>query len=1125
MFDFRIAFLTLLALVAVALPIGTMAQDSRASSISREIVEAKIGETENAANMPEDSRLALLESYRQTLAYLDTSKANNSLAEKYVDIRNTGSERLNQLQQQTERLKADESPASLTISDQASTQDIESQLQKEQANQAAIRTKNNGIQQAIDSEKSRPQQVREALVDASNRLDEVAEELRDIPSASDDVAGTQASRWRMLAKSAAIGSEITAFDEELLSQPYRLELLRAEKIIGKLNLTKTDALIGLLNQQLLEQRRSDTADVIASVNQLPEGLPRNEVIRRYSDYNSELSTELSDTTSALEVAQAEVARTKIQLKKVRASFQVAQQRMDIAGMNKALGRAMHEQRRDLPELRLLKRAAEKREDKIINAGLLDIQINSELDDYANTASRAVDLLSDTDARAPEEQIQALVGTLDNTELLLKNLKSTNRDYLRTLAELEFQQQQLIQQVEEIDEYLGERLLWVRSQEPLFSDKSYQAAVKEMKAESITDDILLAAGSTLLREAFGSPPLIITFVLVLGILGTRRKLLGLLKATAQYINSPATDSIKYTFQALGISLLLASVWPMVSLALGYTLFEYGESMEARAIGEAFILISNILLFIRFVYVICLDGGLAQKHFRWSQSLAHALRKEMNRLTVIFLIPAFILITNRASDPSNVSGQIGRLMFLIAVGAFIVFLVRLLRPDTGIAWKMSYTESTKTLRSWGAMSLVAAIPACLMIAAIFGYMYSARTLMMQLVSTTVLLTSLVIFHELFSRWILIVNRRLLHTQAVEKFNHEQQLRLKETKEGEKVSEPVFEEPMIDLQSLDADTRKLVNTGLFVAGIIGMGAIWSSLFVALGFLREITLWSYIDGLPGAESLVSVSLADIFSAVILTALAYLAAKTIPSLLDVLLRIQGTVGQGARLAYSTLLRYAIVIIGVSVVSSSIGFQWSQIQWLVAALGVGIGFGLQDIVANFISGLIILVERPIRMGDVVTVGDVSGTVSKIQMRATTVTNWDRQELLVPNREFIAGRVLNWSLSDDVVRLVLKIGIAYGSDVRKAMEVILEVAQQDSRIIAEPEPFCTFDEFGDNALVVTLRAYVNSPRGRFKIISDLNLEINDALNAADIVVAFPQRDVHLDTSKPLELRLYKAEDPS
>ncbi len=97
MFDFRIAFLTLLALVAVALPIGTMAQDSRASSISREIVEAKIGETENAANMPEDSRHALLESYRQTLAYLDTSKANNSLAEKYVDIRNTGSERLNQL--------------------------------------------------------------------------------------------------------------------------------------------------------------------------------------------------------------------------------------------------------------------------------------------------------------------------------------------------------------------------------------------------------------------------------------------------------------------------------------------------------------------------------------------------------------------------------------------------------------------------------------------------------------------------------------------------------------------------------------------------------------------------------------------------------------------------------------------------------------------------------------------------------------------------------------------------------------------------------------------------------------------------------------------------------------------
>ena len=107
-----------------------------------------------------------------------------------------------------------------------------------------------------------------------------------------------------------------------------------------------------------------------------------------------------------------------------------------------------------------------------------------------------------------------------------------------------------------------------------------------------------------------------------------------------------------------------------------------------------------------------------------------------------------------------------------------------------------------------------------------------------------------------------------------------------------------------------------------------------------------------------------------------------------------------------------------------LGVSWSKAQWLVAALGVGIGFGLQEIVANFISGLIMLFERPVRVGDTVTVGEVSGVVARIQIRATTIRGWDNKELLVPNREFITGRLLNWTLSDRVIRLTLVVGVAY-----------------------------------------------------------------------------------------------------
>jgi potassium efflux system protein len=191
-----------------------------------------------------------------------------------------------------------------------------------------------------------------------------------------------------------------------------------------------------------------------------------------------------------------------------------------------------------------------------------------------------------------------------------------------------------------------------------------------------------------------------------------------------------------------------------------------------------------------------------------------------------------------------------------------------------------------------------------------------------------------------------------------------------------------------------------------------------------------------------------------------------------------------------------------------------------AALGVGIGFGLQEIVANFISGLIILFERPIRVGDMVTVGDVSGTVTKIEIRATTIRDLDRKELLVPNKEFITGRLLNWSLSDTISRLLLPVGIAYGSDVPLAMKLMLEAARENDMIIDEPAPLITFDSFGDNALTLTARVYIDDLDNRVNAISELHSAINEKFAKAGIVIAFPQRDVHLDTSKPLEIRINK-----
>jgi potassium efflux system protein len=248
------------------------------------------------------------------------------------------------------------------------------------------------------------------------------------------------------------------------------------------------------------------------------------------------------------------------------------------------------------------------------------------------------------------------------------------------------------------------------------------------------------------------------------------------------------------------------------------------------------------------------------------------------------------------------------------------------------------------------------------------------------------------------------------------------------------------------------------------------------------------------------------------------LAAKRFPAFLEIAVLQRLDMTSGGRYAATTLSSYAIATIGIVIVFNMLGGSWSEIQWLVAALGVGIGFGLQEIVANFISGLVILFERPIRIGDVVTVGDVDGVVTRIRMRATTIRNWDRKELLVPNKEFITSRLLNWSLTDQITRVLIPVGVAYGTDEQKAMLLMAQAAEENERVLADPSSYVTFEGFGDNALVLQLRAFIGSPEHRLVTISELNEAINRKFNDAGIVIAFPQRDVHLDISGPIDIRM-------
>ena len=362
-------------------------------------------------------------------------------------------------------------------------------------------------------------------------------------------------------------------------------------------------------------------------------------------------------------------------------------------------------------------------------------------------------------------------------------------------------------------------------------------------------------------------------------------------------------------------------------------------------------------------------------------------------------------------------------------------------------------------------------------------------------------------------------------------------------------------MNIPAVDAQTTRLFNAATAAGLAIGTFLIWSSMLPALEVLERIEIWpelriveesTELQGVaaqPPAEqdlegqqtdapevSLSSgmlplanaptdgsartpVSVRDLIIALLILLATGILTRDVPGLLEIGVLRRLPLDAGLRYAVTTIVRYAIMLIGITAGMGAVGIGWSTVQWLAAALTFGLAFGLQEIFANFVSGIIILLERPIRVGDYVTVDNTEGQVTRLRMRATTITDWDRRELLVPNKSFITGSLVNWSLSDPITRLVIPVGIAYGSDVRKAQERLLAVAAACDDVLDEPAPSVVFVEFGDSALLLKLRVYMAS-RGLWpRVVNALNLGIDDAFREAGIEIAFPQRDLHLRSADP------------
>lgn len=296
-----------------------------------------------------------------------------------------------------------------------------------------------------------------------------------------------------------------------------------------------------------------------------------------------------------------------------------------------------------------------------------------------------------------------------------------------------------------------------------------------------------------------------------------------------------------------------------------------------------------------------------------------------------------------------------------------------------------------------------------------------------------------------------------------------------------------------------------------------VWSDLMSIVNYLNNVTIWQVEGAVAGTMD--NISLLNLLKSVLYLVITMLIYRNLKPLLDILLFSRINLSAGLPFAVQTVLGYLILAFGFGGAFSALGLSWSKLQWLFSALLIGIGFGLQEIFANFVSGIIILFERPIRINDYVTINSITGRVSNIRIRATTIVDPDNKEVIIPNKTFVTGQFTNWSLTDTQTRLVYNIGVAYGSDVDLVTATLLEAANMSPAVMQETSPpSCFFMEFGASSLNFVLRVHVPALSDRMITIHDINRNINNLCNARNINIAFNQLDVYVKDGSGLNVKI-------
>ncbi len=556
-----------------------------------------------------------------------------------------------------------------------------------------------------------------------------------------------------------------------------------------------------------------------------------------------------------------------------------------------------------------------------------------------------------------------------------------------------------------------------------------------------------------------------------------------------------SSYSPALKELGLVLCRSLFLPLV---IGMAAWELRDGYDTSSLSgsicrSAFLLLPAIWL-TRILTRSLRSGGLAKRFFNWSSELIRGLRHCVNMVQWFVLPLQFLYVTMQTFEQGKWNDSLGRLFFvgsMIALGVALWRASRQLKNWRNVKSDTGSSELATQICRWGVL-LLAIAPLVIGAMAVMGYQYGAEQMGKRLLAS-ILLTMLTVVMTGFLSHILLV------TQF--KIKYRRLIANRESVENR------IDTDAIDIKEISLQVNRLLSVFAIVVMVITAWNVWGSVFPANSYLDQVQLWK--GPLNDAGESPWITLRDVLSGVVVAVLTMVLSRNLPGLLEITLLDRLPLDRGGRYAISFVCRYVVGIIGILLTCQLLGFSWKGLQWLAAGLTVGLGFGLQEIFANLVSGIIILIERPIRVGDFVTVNGTSGTVIRMQLRATTIQDPDNRELIVPNKKFITEDVMNWTLTNSISRAVFTVGVAYGSDTELVVQTLLAVASENPLVVRDPKPMVVFSNFGDSTLNFELRVHIPNREVYPQVQHQLHMQIDKAFREANIEIAFPQQEIHLD----------------